>query len=179
MTLLPLAQLTEITTGEAWLTAAIGFGLVLIVLAVLALFVKALSAIVSAASKDRKKEKAANIKARQNESTGIAESTAAGAADTAADTGITKGAPVYAPPGSVVLDGVSEQDAAVIMAITSDKTGIPLEKLAFLSVKRLDQDPELINVSEQDAAVIMAITAHRLGKPLNKLEFKSIKLAEE
>ena len=171
MTLLPLKQLTEITTGEAWLTAAIGFSLVLIVLAVLALFVKALSVIVSAAANKNKRLAAADG------APGIAGVPAAEAqADIQSNADI---AMAVTAPGSVVLDGVSEQEAAVIMAITADKTGIPLEKLAFLSVKRLNQDPELINVSEQDAAVIMAITAHRLGKPLNTLEFKSIKLSEE
>ena len=170
MTLLPLTQLTHITTGEAWLTAAIGFSLVLIVLAVLALFVKALSAIVSAAANKDKKLAPAGA---PEISTPV---TAEPQADIKSDADI---AMAVTAPGSVVLDGVSEQEAAVIMAITADKTGIPLEKLAFLSVKRLNQDPELINVSEQDAAVIMAITAHRLGKPLNTLEFKSIKLSEE
>lgn len=170
MTLLPLKQLTEITTGEAWLTAAIGFSLVLIVLAVLALFVKALSAIVSAAANKDKRLAAADG------APDIAGVPAEPQADIQSNADI---AMAVTAPGSVVLDGVSEQEAAVIMAITADKTGIPLEKLAFLSVKRLNQDPELINVSEQDAAVIMAITAHRLGKPLNTLEFKSIKLSEE
>ena len=82
-------------------------------------------------------------------------------------------------PGYVTLDGISEQDAAVIMAITSFRTGIELERLAFKSIKRLNQDPVLENVSEQDAAVIMAITSDKTGIPLENLAFNSIKLVEE
>ncbi len=79
-------------------------------------------------------------------------------------------------PGFVVLDGVSEQDAAVLMAITAHKTGIPLERLDFKSIKRLNQDPVLENVEEQDAAVLMAIVSNKTGIPLEKLAFNSIKL---
>ena len=81
-------------------------------------------------------------------------------------------------PGYVVLDGVAEQDAAVIMAITSHKTGIDLNRLAFNSIKRLNQDPVLENVEEQDAAAIMAITSDKTGIPLENLIFNSIKLVE-
>lgn len=81
-------------------------------------------------------------------------------------------------PGYVTLDGVSEQDAAVIMAITSENTGIPLERLCFKYIRRLNQDPVLENVEEQDAAVIMAIVANKLDKPIENLCFNSIKLVE-
>ena len=81
-------------------------------------------------------------------------------------------------PGYVVLDGVSEQDAAVLMAITSHRTGIDLSRLDFKSIKRLNQDPVLENVEEQDAAAIMAITSDRTGIPLENLIFNSIKLVE-
>ena len=82
-------------------------------------------------------------------------------------------------PGYVVLDGVSEQDAATIMAITSHKTGIDLAKLDFKSIKRLNQDPELINIEEQDAAAVMAIVSDKTGIPLENLIFNSIKLVED
>ncbi|MBQ3137371.1 MAG: hypothetical protein IJB74_07820 [Clostridia bacterium] len=42
---------------------------------------------------------------------------------------------VYTGP---ILTGVEEKEAAVIMAIVSDKTGIPLEKLKFESIKLLE-----------------------------------------
>ena len=79
--------------------------------------------------------------------------------------------------GYVTLEGLSEQDAATIMAITSHKTGIPLERLGFCSIRL--KSPELINVSEQDAAAVMAITSHKTGIPLENLYFKSIKLLED
>ncbi len=45
-------------------------------------------------------------------------------------------APVYTGP---VLEGVEEKEAAVIMAVVSHKTGIPLERLKFESI-RLTED---------------------------------------
>ncbi len=42
---------------------------------------------------------------------------------------------VYAGPQ---LIGVEEKDAAVIMAIVSDKTGIPLNRLRFESIKLME-----------------------------------------
>ncbi len=42
---------------------------------------------------------------------------------------------VYTGP---VLSGVEEKEAAVIMAIVSDKTGIPLERLKFNSIKLME-----------------------------------------
>ena len=81
-------------------------------------------------------------------------------------------------PGYITLDGVREQDAAVIMAITSENTGIPLERLCFKYIRRLNQNPVLENIEEQDAAVIMAIVANKLDTPIENLCFNSIKLQE-
>ena len=39
---------------------------------------------------------------------------------------------------SVLLENVDEKTAAVIMAIVSDKSGVPLEKLAFTSIKLME-----------------------------------------
>lgn len=155
MKILPL-QLTEITFPEALLIALFGFVLVIIVLAVLALFVKLLSAITGAFSG---KKKAAVLPAPES---------------------VAPTSPVGTPGlGLVTLDGVSEKDAAVIMAITANRLNVPLERLAFKSIKRLNQSPELSGISEQDAAAVMAITAEKLQKPIENLEFKSIKLSEE
>lgn len=82
-------------------------------------------------------------------------------------------------PGYVVLDGVSEQDAAVVMAITAHQTGVDLSRLDFKSIKRLNQNPVLENIEEQDAAAIMAITSDKTGIPLENLIFNSIKLVED
>lgn len=64
----------------------------------------------------------------------VAEAPAAGAPAPAAAPAVT--APVYTGP---VLEGVSDKEAAVIMAIVSDKTGIPLNRLKFKSI-RLTED---------------------------------------
>lgn len=65
------------------------------------------------------------------------------------------------------------------MAITANRLNVPLERLSFKSIKRLNQNPELSGISEKDAAAVMAITAEKLKKPIENLEFKSIKLSEE
>lgn len=41
--------------------------------------------------------------------------------------------------GQVELIDTDEKEAAVIMAIASDKTGIPLERLSFRSIRLLDE----------------------------------------
>lgn len=50
--------------------------------------------------------------------------------------------PAAAPVGALytgpILTGVEEKEAAVIMAIVSDKTGIPLERLRFEYIKLLE-----------------------------------------
>ena len=48
---------------------------------------------------------------------------------------VAETAPVYSGP---VLSGVEEKEAAVIMAIVSDKTGIPLSRLRFDSIKLME-----------------------------------------
>ena len=44
-------------------------------------------------------------------------------------------APAPAPVPQVKLDGVSEVEAACVMAIVSHETGIPLDQLVFKSIK--------------------------------------------
>lgn len=44
-------------------------------------------------------------------------------------------APVPAPAPQVKLEGVSEVEAACVMAIVSHETGIPLDQLVFKSIK--------------------------------------------
>ena len=50
-------------------------------------------------------------------------------------------APIPAPgsAGKVKLNNVSERDAAMIMAITANKLGKPLNELRFISIKESDQ----------------------------------------
>lgn len=140
-----------------------GFGIVLVVLAFLAIFVLVLSSFF----KKNKKEKYETPEKQETVAEVIQETPV-----------VTETKPqesVYT--GYVTLEGLSEQDAAVVMAITSHKTGIPLEKLGFCSIKL--KSPELINITEQDAAAVMAITSHKTGIPLENLYFKSIKLLED
>ncbi len=155
--------LSTMELSEALGLSGFGFGIVLAVLAFLAIFVLVLSSFF----RKNKKEK---VEAPVNEETVTQ--------NISATTVVTETKPqesVYT--GYVTLEGLSEQDAATIMAITSHKTGIPLERLGFCSIRL--KSPELINVSEQDAAAVMAITSHKTGIPLENLYFKSIKLMED
>lgn len=85
-------------------------------------------------------------------------------------------AAVPATPSGIELSGVDEPTAAVIMALVSDKSGIPLSNLRFRSIKKV---LELTNVEEPEAAVIMALVSHESGIPLERLSFKSIKKVED
>lgn len=86
-------------------------------------------------------------------------------------------APVsYAPAGSIQLIDVDEPTAAVVMALVSNQSGIPLERLAFKSIRGIT---ELVDVDERTAATIMAIVSKESGIPLDRLSFKSIKKVEE
>ena len=170
MTFLPLFSLIDAAS-----TSGFGFVLVISVLIVIALFVKLLSKIINGASQKGKDEAA---QSNVSEATPPAQPTAQEAEATeTSPVAVAEELPYT--PGYVTLDGVSEQDAAVIMAITSDKTGIPLERLCFKSIRRLNQECVLENIEEQDAAVIMAIVANKTGINLENLSFNSIKLVEE
>lgn len=78
-----------------------------------------------------------------------------------------------ATPSSIVtLQDVTEPAAAAIMAITADKMGVPLSRLAFRSIKGIIK---IEGATEEEAAAIMAITADKMGVPVNNLVFRSIK----
>ena len=170
MTLPLLAESFKFGDGAG--IAVLGFILVIAVLAVLALFVKGLSKSFSGKKSKKTEEQAVEP---------VVTETVEAAATVTTEEVQDKPAAIRLPytPGYVTLDGVNEQDAAVIMAIISHKTGIPLERLCFKYISRLNQEPELVNIEEQDAAVIMAITADKLGVSLDNLIFNSIKLVEE
>ena len=172
MSFLPLAE-KLFGFFDASKVSGLGFLLVITVLAVLLIFVKVLSGVISKGTKGAKKAQSESAPETATVTPSPVEAVEDDATEEIAESDIP-----YIP-GYVVLDGVSEQDAAVIMAITSHKTGIALERLCFKSVKRLNQDPVLENISEQDAAAIMAIVADRTGISLENLCFNSIKLVEE
>lgn len=77
--------------------------------------------------------------------------------------------------GDIKLINTDDETAAVIMAIISEKTGVPLNNLDIKSIKCLSEEPVLKGVSDEEAAVIMAVTSHKTKTPLQKLSFKSIK----
>lgn len=172
MNFLPLAN-DSLSFGGAVGISGLGFGIVLVVLAVLAVFVIFLSKIINAGKKNDTASPA-EAPAPVTEQPSVA---------TVDNTTVKELAPTQSEiphiPGYVVLDGVSEQDAAVVMAITAHQTGIDLARLDFKSIKRLNQNPVLENIEEQDAAVVMAITADKTGIPLENLIFNSIKLVED
>lgn len=174
MSFLPMLKVTSLSLGGATGIAGLGFLIVLIVLAVLAIFVKLLSGIISGASK--KKPVVKSEKTVETTVINPANVTPAAPVDETKTAEVSEVPSLPYTPGYVTLDGISEQDAAVIMAITSENTGIPLERLCFKSIRRLNQDPVLENIEEQDAAVIMAIVANKLNKPIENLCFNSIKL---
>ena len=96
------------TFSKAALVAVVGFITVMVVLAIIALFIKAIAAIFDKASK-----KPAEAPAQAT------------------------AAPVAQPVQSsgVELVNVDEPTAAVIMAIVSHQSGISLDRLAFKSIK--------------------------------------------
>ena len=38
----------------------------------------------------------------------------------------------------VILENISEPDAAMVMAIVADESGIPIEKLRFISIREVE-----------------------------------------
>lgn len=105
--------------SQALLVSVIGIAVVLAELAIIALFIKLLSEIFKKVFARKKSEDA--IKPEVS--------------------GETSPAPAGVPlpetqsRGSVDLEGVDEPTAAVIMAIVSEKSGIPLNRLDFKSIK--------------------------------------------
>lgn len=175
MNFLPLAN-ENFGLGNALGISGLGIGIVMAVLAVLAVFVIILSKLVNVR---KKSETATSTKSTSTPTEApVVQATQPDeqSVDVQTDNSDSE---IPHIPGFVVLDGVSEQDAAVLMAITAHKTGTALERLDFKSIKRLNQDPVLENVEEQDAAVLMAIVSNKTGIPLENLIFNSIKLVED
>ena len=155
----------QLGLGDTLKTSGVGFVIVLIVLAFIAVLIKLISGVFSKTIGKEKTEK-----------------------KTVESAPVVPEAPVTAPtsvvtapvtPGYLRLEGVSEANAAVIMALVSHQTGIPLNRLAFHSIKCLQDSVELIDVDEPTAAVIMAIVSDASGIPLERLDFSSIRLIKE
>lgn len=107
------------TLARALLIAAVGFLLVFAVLGIIAVFVKLMGN-----GFDKKNKKAPTPEM-------VTEPAAS-----------APGSPLpeNESQGKLVLTDVSEEEAALIMAIVSNKSGIPLNRLQFNSIKLLEED---------------------------------------
>lgn len=114
----------EMTLGRALLISAVGFLIVFVVLGVIALFVKAMGAVFDAMN--RKRSAAQPIVPPP-------------AVPAAKPAGVPL--PEGTSQGTLTLEDVTEEEAAVVMAVTAHKTGIPLNRLQFHSIK-LIKEPE-------------------------------------
>lgn len=110
-----------ISIGDALVTAFMGYALVFFGMILLILVIVIVNKIIR------------SMEASKAES--AAEEQAAAAEGEAA-------IPVPAPgsAGEIKLYNVSERDAAMIMAITANKLGKPLNELRFLSIKEIEPD---------------------------------------
>ena len=113
---------SPITAGRALLIAAAGFLTVFLILSVLALFIKAMGRGFEAATRAEKKkpQPAAALPPE------IIPTPAA--------------LPANESAGKLVLTDVSEEEAALIMAIVSDRCGVPLNRLQFNSIRLLEDE---------------------------------------
>ena len=153
------------TFGEALNVSATGFIVVLIILALLACIIVVLSKLIRLFDSDKKgKNKEAN-------------KTSAPVSEPVKATSVAPAQTAQIPAG-LELYKTSEKTAATIMAIVSHESGIPLDRLAFSSIRLVD-DLELYKTDDKTAATIMAIVSHQSGIPLDRLVFKSIKLIEK
>lgn len=88
--------------------SVVGFCLVFVILVLLMVFVLLINAIFKTKEKPKNKAEETAVKPT---ATGLPE---------------------------VILENVSEPDAAMIMAIVADSSGIPVEKLRFISIKEVE-----------------------------------------
>ncbi len=153
-----------LTMSETMLVAVAGIAVVLLELAILAVLIVFLSKIFKAIES---RFTSSDEEVTVIESAPAAPPAAAPAAAPAVSYGTANG---------IQLIDVDEPTAAVVMALVSNQSGIPLERLAFRSIKGIT---ELVDVDERTAATIMAIVSNESGIPLNRLNFKSIKKVEE
>ena len=150
-----LQMLTEkgtLTFGQSLILSGIGMLVVLMELAILAVMIIVLSKVLGSI-------------------TGKTAPTAAAPAPAPKAAAPVPAEPVR--PAGLTLENVDEPTAAAIMAIISDRTGIPLNRLAFRSIKGA---PAILEgIDEETAAVVMAIISKETGIPMNRLSFNSIK----
>lgn len=115
----------DITLGEAVNISITGFVVVLLILALLAVLVLLLSKGIRLVESGTGKQKSA--KEQQPQSVDNTPTIAASPL------------PENADAGSLDVYDVDEKTAAVIMAIVSNESGIPLNRLLFKSIKRIEK----------------------------------------
>lgn len=131
MDLLTLKYENGITIAEALNVSVTGFVVVLLILALLAVLVLLLSKGVRAVEGSAKKKKSApKAKAEKAPAKAPAATVSAPAATAL---------PANCSTGQLDLYDVDEKTAAVIMAIVSHESGIPLNRLQFKSIKAIEK----------------------------------------
>ena len=108
------------TISKALLVALVGFVTVIVILAIIALFIKLIAYIFSLITKKKAASAPAPVK------------------KTAAVPAVQTAPVARTMHGQVKLIDVDEPTAAVIMALVSHNSGITLEKLDFKSIKPLE-----------------------------------------
>ncbi len=116
----------EMEMGQTLLISVIGFGIVFLVLGFLAIFVFLMGKVFDMLAQKK-----------QNANT---EAVAAAAPVAAAPAETGTPLPANQSIGDLTLINTTEEEAAVIMAITSDKSGIPLNRLKFNTIKLMEDN---------------------------------------
>ncbi len=115
----------EMDMGQTLLISVIGFGVVFLVLGFLAVFVFCMGKVFDALQKKKEAKAVAPV---------INEAVAAPVNTTGTPL------PENQSIGDLTLINCTEEQAAVIMAITSAKSGIPLNRLKFNTIKCLEDN---------------------------------------
>ncbi|MBQ2974164.1 MAG: hypothetical protein IJE19_07400 [Clostridia bacterium] len=160
------ADKINLTMSETLLVAVAGIAVVLLELAIIAILIVFLSKII----------RALESKIGSSDKSSDAPAAAPATAPVPAAPVAAAPAPVAYASGRTQLIDVDEPTAAVVMALVSKESGIPLERLSFKSIRGIT---ELVDVDERTAATIMAIISKESGIPLDRLSFKSIKKLED
>ncbi len=120
--------------SDALLIAVVGMVIVIAILAIIALFILLLSKIFTFVDDKASKKKKASKEVVENTSN----------PPTSTVTSVTtvpSGEPLPATQsqGELKLTNVDESTAAVIMAIVSNRSGVPLNRLLFKSIKLIEE----------------------------------------
>lgn len=140
-----------VTFGDSLLIALVGIAVVLIELALLAVII----VLLSKAIRLLEKKGAQPVEAPSVIPLQPVQAAAAPAA------------PTTMPDTGILLIDTDEQTAAMLMAIVSDQTGIPLDHLQFKSIRQ-------VTVDSKTEAVLLAILSDKTGIPPERLIIKSI-----